>query len=78
MVHTEGAVDKAYYYFYTRGWRGFKDVWPLPTMRAVKLILSFAVFEAVLLIALPGERYLGPTSPAGNRPLYKVLPLLPH
>jgi hypothetical protein len=29
-------------------------------------------FEAFLQILLPGERFLGPSTPAGNRPFYTV------
>jgi 7-dehydrocholesterol reductase len=70
MVKADGSVEKAYRHFYQHGARAFKEAWPFPTGRACKLVGSFVAFEALLLILLPGERFLGPSTPAGNRPLY--------
>lgn len=72
IVQTDGSIDKSWNFFLTRGIVGFKDVWPFPTIRALRLIFYFAVFEAALQVLVPGERYLGPSTPAGNRPLYTV------
>ncbi|CAM6027863.1 unnamed protein product [Sphagnum balticum] len=71
MIHLEGSVERSYRFFQARGIRGLRDVWPHPTILACKIIGVFVTFEAVLLIFLPAERYIGPVSPAGNRPIYK-------
>jgi len=72
MVKADGSVENAYRHFIQHGASAFKDAWPFPTGRACKLVGSFIVFEALLQILLPGERFLGPSTPAGNRPLYMV------
>jgi hypothetical protein len=36
------------------------------------MIAAFAAFEAILQVFLPAERFTGPQSPAGHRPVYKV------
>lgn len=78
MVRADGSVEKAYRHFYQHGARAFKEAWPFPTGRACKLVGSFVAFEALLLILLPGERFLGPSTPAGNRPLYTVRKFFLH
>jgi 7-dehydrocholesterol reductase len=45
---------------------------PLPSLRAGYVILSWIVAQAVLLVAVPGPAYLGPVTPGGNRPEYKL------
>lgn len=72
MVKADGSVEKAYKHFYLHGARAFKEAWPFPSGRACKLVGAFVAFEAFLQILLPGERFLGPSTPAGNRPLYTV------
>lgn len=69
----DGNVAKSYLFFYTGGFKAILVALPFPTMRAIKVILAFGAFEAALLVAVPGERYLGPLTPSGNRPLYKVV-----
>lgn len=51
---------------------GFRSIWPKPSAVAWKIIACFAAFEAILQLALPGQRVEGPISPTGNRPVYKV------
>jgi 7-dehydrocholesterol reductase len=36
------------------------------------MVAAFAAFEAILQVFLPAERFIGPQSPAGHRPVYKV------
>jgi len=45
---------------------------PRPTWRAARLLLFWAVLQAVLLIVLPGKTHYGPVTPKGNRPRYKL------
>ncbi|CUI16288.1 7-dehydrocholesterol reductase [Candidatus Protochlamydia naegleriophila] len=42
------------------------------TTTAWTILAIFAVFELVLMRALPGKTYEGPTTPAGHVPLYKA------
>eukprot|EP00245_Coleochaete_scutata_P012820 TRINITY_DN5029_c0_g1_i1.p1 TRINITY_DN5029_c0_g1~~TRINITY_DN5029_c0_g1_i1.p1 ORF type:complete len:493 (+),score=88.62 TRINITY_DN5029_c0_g1_i1:52-1479(+) len=53
------------------GIAGVWAVWPAPTLTAWAIIFSFVAFEIVLLLLLPGKIFVGPISPAGNRPIYK-------
>jgi len=48
------------------------ELWPSPSWIATKIILTFAFLEAFLMVALPGQTFLGPVTPAGNRPSYKL------
>lgn len=45
---------------------------PWPTWTAAGIIGVFLVVELLLLLILPGETYLGPLSPTGARPKYKL------
>lgn len=73
MVHADGSVSQTFDYLKQHGLKGFIDIWPRPTATAWKIIACYAAFEAVLQLLLPGKRVEGPVSPAGNRPVYKVL-----
>jgi 7-dehydrocholesterol reductase len=50
----------------------FIELWPSPSWTAAKIIGVFALLEAILQVAIPGETFLGPVTPAGNRPSYKL------
>ncbi len=45
---------------------------PLPTVTALSMIAGFALLEGLLLVLLPGKIHLGPVTPAGNRPRYRL------
>src|SRR5262249_34842212 len=47
-------------------------LWPMPSLAAAKIIGTFALLEAALMIALPGRKHLGPVTPSGDRPSYKL------
>lgn len=36
------------------------------------MIITFTVFQMILMRMLPGNEYLGPVTPKGNRPVYKA------
>lgn len=73
MVHADGSVLHTFNYFKQQGLlNGFKSIWPTPSIIAWKIIACFGAFEAFLQLALPGKRFEGPTSPAGNVPIYKA------
>jgi len=54
------------------GWRSAAAHFPSPAIAAARMIVVFAVLEAVLLQWLPGKDFYGPITPAGNRPRYKL------
>jgi len=53
-------------------WPTFWKLCPRPTWAAARMILIFAVLEALLLVLLPGKIHHGPVTPAGNRPRYRM------
>jgi 7-dehydrocholesterol reductase len=73
MVHADGSVLQTFEYLRDHGVvEGLKSVWSMPTLVAWKIIFGFGLFEAALQLLLPGKRFEGPVSPAGNVPVYKV------
>lgn len=76
MVHADGSVLQTWNYLKQHGLDGLIHIWPKPTAIAWKIIACYALFEAVLQLFLPGKRVEGPISPAGNRPIYKVLDVI--
>lgn len=72
MVHADGSILQTFEYLKQNGVDGLKTIWPMPTPIAWKIIACFGAFEAFLQLALPGKRFEGPISPAGNVPVYKV------
>lgn len=45
---------------------------PAPTWTAAAIIVGWVVVQAILLQWLPGKRFLGPVTPAGVQPEYKL------
>jgi 7-dehydrocholesterol reductase len=46
--------------------------WPWPTWTALTMLATWVAVQAALLLFLPGARHLGPVTPMGNRPAYKL------
>lgn len=40
-------------------------------------VAAYAVFEALLMMLMPGKTFYGPVTAGGNRPQYKVSPSRP-
>lgn len=78
MVHANGSLSETLGYLRLHGLQGLIKIWPKPTSVAWKIIASYAAFEALLQIFLPGKRVEGPISPAGNKPVYKVIFMCYH
>jgi 7-dehydrocholesterol reductase len=45
---------------------------PRPTLTGLGIVLGFTALQYVLLVALPGKRFLGPVTPTGVQPEYKL------
>jgi len=58
--------------FMERGFTGLYEIWPAPTLAAWRIIGSFAAFEAIILLAVPGKTFNGIVTPCGNVPVYKA------
>jgi 7-dehydrocholesterol reductase len=48
------------------------QLWPLPSVKAAAMLGAWITLQALLLLALPGRRQLGPVTPAGDRVAYKL------
>lgn len=72
IVNLDGSALNMWKYWKTYNFEGVRKIWPMPSFYACKLIVFFAVFEALLQVYVPGERHIGIVSPTGNRPMYKV------
>eukprot|EP01111_Echinosteliopsis_oligospora_P000429 TRINITY_DN1044_c4_g1_i3.p1 TRINITY_DN1044_c4_g1~~TRINITY_DN1044_c4_g1_i3.p1 ORF type:complete len:395 (+),score=97.46 TRINITY_DN1044_c4_g1_i3:116-1300(+) len=53
-------------------WKDLTARWPVPDLTTVSIVLTFAVFEALLLVFVPGRIFKGPITPAGNQPTYRL------
>src|SRR4051812_24312343 len=70
---TATRYDGSLYKFITTiDWPTLVSEWPGPSLIAAKIIGIFALFEAILMVALPGKTHYGPVTPTGNRPSYKL------
>ena len=72
MVNVDGSTITFYELCKSEGVGGVVKTWPMPTLYALEIILTFGAFEAFLQLFVPGGIHVGPVSPAGNRPVYKV------
>ncbi|CAI7852165.1 unnamed protein product [Closterium sp. NIES-54] len=73
MAKTDGSILKFWQFLESKEsiMDGLLEAWPSPfSPIAWKIIGTFAAFEALLQVLLPGKEFLGPVSPAGNRPIY--------
>ena len=74
MVEMKGSVPEFVNYIQQNGVAGFwQEAWPtLFSPIAWKIIAAYSAFEATLQVTVPGKEWIGPVSPAGNRPIYWV------
>jgi 7-dehydrocholesterol reductase len=71
-VNLDGSVANMWKFLRENGLRGILEIWPVPSLYAFKLIVCYSMFEALLQLFVPGEEHIGPVSPTGNHPVYKV------
>ena len=67
----QGGAQELQAGFYSLG----RDIWrflPLPTGKAILIVLIFAVFEGILLRFVPGKRIAGPVAPSGDTTHYTL------
>ena len=72
MVNLDGSTKLFWETCKADGFGGILKIWPVPSLFALKVILGFGLFEAFLQLYVPAGIHVGPVSPAGNRPVYKV------
>jgi 7-dehydrocholesterol reductase len=71
IVNLDGSGMNMWKFWKATSFDGLRKIWPMPSFYACKLIFTFAAFEALLQIYVPGERHIGIVSPTGNHPVYK-------
>ena len=59
-------------HFAAQGMAGLGSIWPAPTAWAWCCIGSFAALQAAMQLLVPGKKFVGPVTPMGNQPVYKV------
>jgi 7-dehydrocholesterol reductase len=69
VVHHGGSVAD---FVRTVTWAEVAARFPRPSLAAAKILLAFATLELFLLVVVPGKTHLGPITPMGNRPRYKL------
>ncbi len=45
---------------------------PAPTLTALQIVVGWVIFQLALMHLLPGKAFLGPVTPEGDRPAYKL------
>lgn len=68
VVHYHADINAAW----SAGVLQFWSHLPAPSLRAAGMLLTFLLFEGVLMHLLPGAAHHGPVTPEGNRPEYKL------
>ncbi len=69
VVHHGGSVVD---FVTTTSWHDLVARFPLPTWTAAKVLGAWAALQLLLLELLPGKTLLGPVTPMGNRPRYRL------
>ena len=54
------------------GLSGLWTAWPRPSLEAWSYVAGHGLLQAALQLGLPGRTHLGPVTPKGNVPVYKV------
>lgn len=68
----KGSIPAFVAFCQDQGLDGVLAAIPRPTALAWAMIGTFGAFEAALQLLVPGKVWIGPVSPAGNRPVYWV------
>lgn len=72
ITQLNSSLTELYEFARSAGPGGFYCAWPRPSGDAWKFVVAFGVVQAVLQLLMPGKTFLGPVSPKGNTPVYKV------
>ena len=73
FVNRNGSVSNLVSSISKKTFTGYlKDMLPWPSKEAIAHLLSYATFEALLQLYLPGKKHFGPVTANGNIPEYKA------
>ena len=73
FTQLDASLSGLYAYFREQGPMGLWHLWPQPSAEAWAMLAVFGGLQAALQLCLPGRRHLGPATPKGNIPVYKVI-----
>ena len=68
----DGSLMAFYRFVQLEGLSGLWAAWPRPSLEAWSYVAGHGLLQAALQLWLPGRRHLGPVTPKGNVPVYKV------
>lgn len=72
LTQLDGSVSELSSFFRESGIQGLIHQWPKATPEVWKILALVGSLQAFLQVAVPGQKFLGPVSPKGNTPVYKV------
>ena len=72
MTQLEGSILQLVAFGSKAGIKGLVAEWPQPRGEVWWLLACVGTLQAVLQVCVPGKKFLGPVSPKGNVPVYKV------
>ncbi len=72
FVNLDGSLQAIVQAFQKKGLALIPEIWPSTSKRAWQLLGSYAAFEALLQVYLPGKRFEATTTANGNVPVYKA------
>ena len=72
FVNLDGSLVALIDAFKKQGFGLIPAIWPTTSPRAWKLLGSYALFEAILQVCLPGKRFEATVTANGNVPVYKA------
>ena len=76
LTQLDGSLAQLAGFASEAGLRGTVAQWPTPSAQVWQLLVTVGGVQAALQYFVPGKKFLGPVSPKGNVPVYKVLYLL--
>ena len=71
-MNLDGSLQAIVAAFRNKGFALIPEIWPSTSKRAWQLLASYASFEALLQVYLPGKRFEATTTANGNVPVYKA------
>ena len=73
FTNRNGSISSLFASISKKSFKGYLiDMLPWPTKDAIVHLLSYAAFEALLQLYLPGKKHFGPVTANGNVPEYKA------
>ena len=72
LTQLDGSVAQVSAFVHEAGFKGLVNAWPRPRAEVWQLLACVGLIQGLLQVFVPGKKFLGPVSPKGNVPVYKV------